>query len=117
MASNSIRNIKDLQNKKSELKNNIENGINNPLSNVTSVLFNVLNKQRKKEKFNLHNTERMQRNELMSEGIKAVLTLVASAAVSRFKLGTLSKMALTSTVAIATPYVVDLIQNKITGKR
>lgn len=111
MASSSIKNLQDLQNKKSELKNNIEKGINNPLGGVGSFLSTILNKNGNKF------TNGMQRNKFMDEGVKAVLTLASSTLASRLKLGALPKMVLTGAVAIATPYVVDYIQKKISNRK
>ena len=56
-------------------------------------------------------------NDHMDESVKAVLTLVASTAVTRFKLGPVPKLLLTTGVAIATPYIVDKIQSAMRKKR
>ena len=108
-----IRNLRDLENRKLELKQNISNSFSNPLGSLTSFVKTVSNKKRRKEKYNFFDKEGTQRNELLDEGAKAVLTLAASALVSRFKLGTIPKMIITSGVAFATPYIVDAIQKKL----
>ncbi|WP_406628572.1 hypothetical protein [Ornithobacterium rhinotracheale] len=57
------------------------------------------------------------RNELIDEGAKTILTFVASSVVSRFKLGFIPKIIITSGVAFATPYVVDFVQKKIRNRK
>lgn len=114
---NSIRNIKDLENRKLELKDSISNAFDNPMGGIATVLSTLANKQARRSKFNFIDKERTQRNELLDEGTKAILTLIASSLVSRFKLGTVPKMIITSGVALATPYIVDAIQKKIRSKK
>ncbi|MBV7441438.1 hypothetical protein KRX57_08385 [Weeksellaceae bacterium TAE3-ERU29] len=114
---NSIRNRKDLENKKLELKDSISNAFNNPIGGIATVLTTLANKQARRSRFNFIDKERNQRNELLDEGTKAILTLVASSLVSRFKLGRIPKMIITSGVALATPYIVDIIQKKIRSRK
>lgn len=114
---NSIRNIKDLENRKLELKDNISNAFSNPIGGIATVLTTLANKQSRRSKYNFLDKEKSQRNELLDEGTKAVLTLLASSLVSRFKLGTIPKMIITSGVALATPYIVDAIQKKIKSRK
>ena len=114
---NSIRNIKDLENRKLELKDSISNAFDNPIGGIATVLTTLANKQSRRSKYNFLDKEKSQRNELLDEGTKAVLTLLASSLVSRFKLGTIPKMIITSGVALATPYIVDAIQKKIKSRK
>ncbi|MGQ1943842.1 hypothetical protein [Ornithobacterium rhinotracheale] len=114
-----IRSLKDLRRKKLELQRNLTRGIDNPMSNLTNLL-GAFNSQRKTKKMNnvlaLGNS-RQQRNEFIDEGAKTILTFVASSVVSRFKLGFIPKIIITSGVAFATPYVVDFVQKKIRNRK
>ena len=114
---NSIRNIKDLENRKLELKDNISKAFSSPMGGIATVFISLATKQLGSSKFNFFNRKRNQRNELLDEGTKAILTLLASSLVSRFKLGRVPKMIITSGVALATPYIVDVIQKKIRSRK
>lgn len=114
-----IRSLKDLRRKKLELQQNLTRGIDNPMSSLTN-LFRALNSQRKNKKLNKAlalGSSKPRRNEFIDEGAKTVLTFIASAVVSRFKLGVVPKIIITSGVAFATPYVVDFVQKKIRNRK
>lgn len=112
-----IRNLKDLEKRKLELRNSINTGIDNPMKTVTSLINTVKNKQERQKRLGLFSDDPEGDDEMMKEGVKALLTLTASLAVSRFKLGTLPKMILTTGVAIATPIIVDKIHKKLNEKK
>ncbi|QAR30487.1 hypothetical protein EQP59_03515 [Ornithobacterium rhinotracheale] len=114
-----IRSLKDLRRKKLELQQNLTRGLDNPISSIAG-LFSAFNSQRKLRKMNKKlalSSEKPQRNELIDEGAKTVLTFIASAVVSRLKLGTIPKIIITSGVALATPYIVDFVQKEIRNRK
>ena len=108
MAKSKIKTLEELRERKAMLKQELDHGFENPFNGVKQML----------NSYTSGNTSPMAifdksdagRNQLMDEGVKALLTLAASTAVTRFKLGPLPKMLLTTGVAIATPFVVDKIQ-------
>lgn len=107
-----INNLKELELKKQALKSNLTRGIDNPMSNIFSFLSVLRSSAQKTRKRAMP-----ERNELIDEGVKTILTLIASAAASRLKLGSIPKMIITSGVALATPYIVDFVQKKIRDKK
>lgn len=116
-----IRSLKDLRRKKLELQQNLTRGIDNPMSNLTNLLGAFKN-QRKTRKMNAlalnaGSFSKPQRNEFIDEGAKTVLTFIASAVASRFKLGVIPKIIVTSGVALITPFVVDFVQKKIQNRK
>ncbi|MRJ07835.1 hypothetical protein EDL99_02900 [Ornithobacterium rhinotracheale] len=115
-----IKSLKDLRRKKLELQQNLTRGLDNPMSNLSNLLGAFKN-QRKTNKLNAlalgSSSSKPQRNELIDEGAKTILTFIASAVVSRFKLGVIPKIIVTSGVALATPYVVDFVQKKIKNRK
>lgn len=111
---NNVRNIRELRARKKELKRKMEAGFDNPFSEVKGVLQNFTNGNQ--NPMALFDKSDESSNQLMDEGVKAVLTLAASTAVTRFKLGPVPKMLLTAGVALATPYVVGKIQKAIQKK-
>lgn len=106
-----MKNLNELQSKKAELKASIDEGFENPFKKVTGMLSKYTNGNQ--SPMSLFDKSEDGRNQLLDEGVKALLTLVASTAVSRFKLGPVPKLILTTGVAIATPYVVDKVQGLI----
>lgn len=114
-SNNTIRNLHDLQLKKAELKARIDKGIDSPIGNIVPLLSTIISKQ-KKRKHLQYGTENTPIKELMNEGINATLTLLISLAVTKLKLGTIPKLILTSTVSIATPYIVNKVQKKLQRK-
>lgn len=109
-----MKNLNDLRSRKAELRANIDQGFENPFNTVKGLLKQYTNGSQ--SPMALFDKSDDSRNQLMDEGVKAVLTLVASTAVSRFKLGPLPKFLLTTGVALATPYVVDKVQDFIHKK-
>ena len=109
--SNQIKNLADLQERKTQLKEELESGFENPFSNVVDLLGKYASGN--SNPLALFDKSADGRNQLMDEGIKAILTIVASTAVTRFKLGPIPKLLLTTAVAITTPIIVDKIQHAI----
>ena len=114
MSNDRIRTLTDLRERKAMLKQELESGFENPFDNVKKLLGKFASDETSPTA--IFDKSDAGRNELMDEGVKAILTLVASTAVTRFKLGPVPKLLLTTGVAIATPYVVDRIQNYIHRK-
>ncbi|MXV39070.1 hypothetical protein GO491_10350 [Flavobacteriaceae bacterium Ap0902] len=110
-----MKNLNELRAKKEELKANIDQGFQSPFSSVLGLLQHYTNGNQ--SKLAMFDKSEDGRNQLLDEGVKALLTLAASAAVTRFKLGPIPKLLLTTGVAIATPYVVDKIQDLIHEKK
>lgn len=111
---NKPKNIKELRARKAEIKRKLDQGFESPLDNVKGILKGYTNGDQ--SPLALFDKTEDGRNQLMDEGVKAALTIVASAAVSRFKLGPVPKFLLTAGVAIATPIIVDKIQAAVTKK-
>lgn len=103
-----MRNLRELRAEKEKLKAEIDEGLNNPFKSLTSKLQGFSNGNQ--NPMALFDKAEGGRNQLLDEGVKALLTIVASTAVSRFKLGALPKLLITSGVAMITPYVVDKAQ-------
>lgn len=111
-----IKNLAELRAKKASLQKELESGLPNPFSGVTDILTRYSSGHSNPLAL-FDKSDNHSRNELMDESVKAILTLVASTAVTRFKLGPIPKLLLTTGVAIATPYVVDRIQKAIRRKQ
>ncbi|MGI9527986.1 MAG: hypothetical protein ACR2MS_12835 [Weeksellaceae bacterium] len=109
-----MNNLEELRAKKAELKANIDEGLENPFKKVKGMLNQYTNGNQ--SPMSLFDKSEDGRNQLLDEGVKALLTLVASTAVTRFKLGPIPKLLLTTGVAIATPYVVDKVQDYLSEK-
>lgn len=115
MANNTtIKSLTELRERKAQLQKELDSGFENPLDNVKQLLGQYTSGN--SNPLALFDKSQDGRNELMDEGVKALLTLVASTAVTRFKLGPVPKFLLTTGVAIATPYIVDKIQEKFRKK-
>ncbi|MDO5655676.1 MAG: hypothetical protein Q4G27_06010 [Flavobacteriaceae bacterium] len=114
MTNDKITTLAELRQRKAMLKRELESGFENPFTPVKQLLGKYASGSTSPMAFFDKNEEG--RNQLMDEGVKAVLTLVASTAVTRFRLGPVPKLLLTAGVAMATPYVVDKIQNYIHKK-
>lgn len=114
--SDKIKNLTELRARKAMLQKELESGVPNPISGVTDILSRYASGQSNPIAL-FDKSDNLHRNELMDESVKAILTLVASAAVTRFKLGPIPKLILTTGVAIATPYIVDKIQTTIRKKQ
>lgn len=114
MATDRINALTELRARKESLKQELESGFENPFDNLKKLLGQYASGTTSPTA--MFDRSENGRNQLMDEGVKAVLTLAASAAVTRFKLGPVPKLLLTASVAIATPYVVDKIQSYIHKK-
>lgn len=114
--SEQIKNLEDLRAKKVRLQRELEKGVSTPFDGLTNVIDRYAS-GRSNPLSLFDKSGGYDRNELMDESVKAVLTLVASTAVTRFKLGPVPKLLLTTGVAIATPYIVDKIQSAMRKKR
>lgn len=108
-----IRSLKDLNFEKQRIKSSLTRSLDNPITNIFSFL-NIVRSTRKKRK--ALNKKKVERNEVVDEGAKALLTLIASAMASKLKLGLIPKMIVTSGVTMATPYIVDFVQKKLQSK-
>ena len=115
MANTKINTLNELRARKEQLKQELEGGFENPFDNVKQLLGKYTAGDA--NPVALFDKSENGRNELMDEGVKAILTIVASTAVTRFKLGPIPKLLITTGVAIATPYIVDKIQEKIRGNK
>lgn len=111
---NKINTLAELRERKEQLQHEISDGFENPFDNVVKLLGKYSSGS--SNPMALFDKSTDGRNELMDEGIKALLTIAASAAVTRFKLGPVPKLLLTAGVAIATPFIVDKIQSSIHKK-
>ena len=109
MGSDKISALETLRERKELLKKELDSGFENPFDNLKQLLGKYASGETSPTAF--FDKSATGRNELMDEGVKALLTLAASTAVTRFKLGPVPKLLLTASVAIATPYVVDKIQS------
>lgn len=105
-----IKNLRDLRERKAQIKSEMGGGFENPFDKVKGLLSRYT--EEGENPVALFEKNNLGRNELMDEGVKAVLTLAASTAVTRFKLGPVPKLVLAGAVAIATPWIVDKIQDK-----
>lgn len=115
MIMSNVSNIDELRRRKEDLRAQLDQGLENPFEGLMSTI-SKFSKSSGGSGYNLFDKNSNSRNELMDESVKAILTLVASAAVTRFKLGGIPKLVLTATVALATPYVVDKIQQRFRSK-
>ncbi len=119
---NRINNLKELKAEKQRIKQRLEQTKAENDKSPLKVLLPLLaiagkgKKKGKKEKKNkkgalsLFNPSPKKLDSPYEEGVKEVLTLVATLAVSRFKMGSLAKVLVTTGVAILTPIIVSKIQ-------
>ncbi|MDO5510006.1 MAG: hypothetical protein Q4F57_04870 [Weeksellaceae bacterium] len=106
-----VSNIDELRRRKEDLRAQLDQGLDNPFEGLMSTITKF-SKGKGGSGYNIFDKNENSRNELMDESVKAILTLVASAAVTRFRLGGIPKLILTAGVALATPFVVDKIQQR-----
>lgn len=114
MSNDRITSLEALRKRKEMLRKELDEGFTSPFDNLKNMLGKYTSGETSPT--SIFDKSETGRNQLMDEGVKAILTLVASTAVTRFKLGPVPKLLLTSAVAIATPYVVDRIQSYIRRK-
>lgn len=114
-----INNLKELRAEKQRIKQELETKNNEkkspaalliPLAAMLTKGKKKKGKKNKKGMLALFNDKPKKNDSPLQNGVKEVLTLAATLAVSRFKMGSFAKVLVTAGVAILTPIIVEKLE-------